>query len=136
MHFINIWIFNIVLFYIFLCPFYSYKGRCSVKNGLRDKPTPGMILPVTILPPVRICPCYIYLHRDKSTPIVKKTLFFTYTNTEYFWDYLDHTRVILRQIVLIPIHMYIWKGFNMLVPVIPGVSKLYVAFNTIRNANV
>ena len=42
--------------------------------------------------------------------------------------------MILRQFLLIPEHMHIWKGLNMLVPVIPG--ALYVAFNTIRNANV
>ena len=61
-------------------------------------------------PPVGICPWYIYLHRHKSTPLVKRNLLFINSNTEYFWAYLDHTRVILRQIVLIPIHTHIWKN--------------------------
>ena len=42
--------------------------------------------------------------------------------------------MIFRQVVFNPIHMQLWKGLNVLVPVKPG--ALYVAFNTIRNANV
>ena len=56
-------------------------------------------------------------------------MFFTYTNTEYFGAYLDHTRAILTVRVNSDTHAYM-KRFEH----IPG--ALYVAFNTIRNANV
>ena len=41
------------------------EHRCSVRNGLRDKPTPGKILPVTILTP----------GRNVLVPVVPETLY-------------------------------------------------------------
>ena len=86
-------------------------------------PPPHMILPVTILPSDRNLsvihlppPCQVHLHLLN------------------FSAYLDHTRVIFRQVVFIPIHMYMQKRLNMLVPVIPG--ALYVVSYAIRNPNV
>ena len=87
------------------------KARCSVTNGLRDKPIPLVrfcswqsnvhlvgIYPVKYLPP----PWDFY-------PILI-LCFFTFTNIEYFWDNLDDTRVIFRQIIFVAQYTWIYES--------------------------
>ena len=79
-----------------LCTIVYILSRCSVRNGLRDKPTPGMIFPVTILPPGRNFsvihlppPWQVYPHSKKRT----RLLCFSHTlklNTfELIWIILE-----------------------------------------------
>ena len=95
---------------------------------------PGMILPVTILPPGRNFsvihlppPWQVYPHSKKRTRLLCFSHTFILNTFELIWiilEWFSDRSCVFR-------NMHIWKGLNVLVPVIPG--ALYVVFNSIRN---
>ena len=105
---------------------------------------PGMILPVTILPPGRNLSVIHLPPPWQVYPLSKKKpLFFTYTNTEYFWAHLDHNRVIFRQILFMKgfervstcntwyfIYIYMYDCYMLLL--IPAVMPMYRILNVRR----